>query len=145
MPSTSNDGAAFDPVDYYTRQLPLELARLTEVRDELRQRQGAMGAVEEAHNDRQAAAAELQAAKDQAAALVADAKAADAKSKAKAAQLADRADRDQYQQLGWRAVDRLWPAGAGIVRAYLRTGRQRAHRRPDLGTVDPAGGDRGHA
>jgi len=90
MPSTSNDGAAFDPVDYYTRQLPLELARLTEVRDELRQRQGAMSAVEEAHSDRQAAAAELQAAKDQAAVLLADAKAADAKSKAKAAQLTER-------------------------------------------------------
>jgi predicted secreted acid phosphatase len=87
MPNVSNDAAAFDPVDYYTRQLPLDLARLTELRDELRVRQGALTAVEDAQKDRDAAAVELDTAKSQAAKILADAKAADAKSKAKAADL----------------------------------------------------------
>jgi hypothetical protein len=59
MPGLINDTAAFDPVEYYTKQLPLDLARLTELRDELRKRQGAMTAVDEAQKDRDAAAAEL--------------------------------------------------------------------------------------
>ena len=75
MPNVSNDAAAFDPIDYYTRQLPLELARLTEIRDELRVRQGALTAVEDAQRDRDAAAAELAAAQSQAAQMIADAKA----------------------------------------------------------------------
>jgi hypothetical protein len=90
MPGILNETAAFDPVDYYTKQLPLELARLTELRDELRKRQGALTAVEEAQKDREAAAAELATAKSQAAEILADAKAADGKAKAKAAALDER-------------------------------------------------------
>jgi seryl-tRNA synthetase len=90
MPGLINDTAAFDPVEYYTKQLPLDLARLTELRDELRKRQGAMTAVDEAQKDRDAAAAELQSAKDQAAKLMAEAKEQAAKNAAKAAQLNDR-------------------------------------------------------
>ncbi len=91
MPSMANDTAAFDPVDYYTKQLPLDLARLTELRDELSKRQGAMIAVDDALKDREAAAAELAEAKEQATSLIADAKVAEAKSKAKAADLDARA------------------------------------------------------
>jgi hypothetical protein len=90
MPGILNETAAFDPVDYYTKQLPLELARLTELRDELRKRQGALTAVEEAQKDREAAGMELATAKSQAADILADAKAAEGKAKAKAAALDER-------------------------------------------------------
>jgi hypothetical protein len=90
MPGLINDTAAFDPVEYYTKQLPLDLARLTELRDELRKRQGALTAVEEAQKDREAAGMELATAKSQAADILADAKAAEGKAKAKAAALDER-------------------------------------------------------
>lgn len=104
MPSMANDTAAFDPVDYYTKQLPLDLARLTELRDELRKRQGAMTAVDDALKDREAAAAELAEAKEQAAKLVADAKVAEAKSKAKAVDLDARAKELDRTEADARAV-----------------------------------------
>ena len=90
MPGILNETPAFDPVEYYTKQLPLELARLTELRDELRKRQGALTAVEEAQKDREAAGMELATAKSQAAEILANAKAADGKAKAKAAALDER-------------------------------------------------------
>ena len=90
MPGVLNETPAFDPVDYYTKQLPLELARLTELRDELRTRQGALAAVEEAQKDREAAGMELATARSQAAEILADAKAADGKVKARAAALDER-------------------------------------------------------
>jgi hypothetical protein len=62
MPALTNDTAAFDPVEYYTKQLPLDLARLTALRDELAKRQGALTAVDEIHKDREAAALELETA-----------------------------------------------------------------------------------
>jgi len=90
MPGVLNETPAFDPVDYYTKQLPLELARLTELRDELRTRQGALAAVEEAQKDREAAGMELATARSQAAEILADAKAAEGKVKARAAALDER-------------------------------------------------------
>lgn len=90
MPGVLNETPAFDPVDYYTKQLPLELARLTELRDELRTRQGALAAVEDAQKDREAAGMELATAKSQAAEILADAKAAEGKVKARAAALDER-------------------------------------------------------
>jgi len=88
MPGVLNETPAFDPVDYYTKQLPLELARLTELRDELRTRQGALAAVEEAQKDREAAGMELATARSQAAEILADAKAAEGKAEADQALLA---------------------------------------------------------
>jgi len=90
MPGVLNETPAFDPVEYYTKKLPLELVRLTELRDELRKRQGALTAVEEAQKDRKAAEMELAAAKSQAAEMLANAKAAEGKVKAKAAALDER-------------------------------------------------------
>jgi len=84
MPALTNDIAAFDPIEYYTKQLPLDLARLTALRDELAKRQGALTAVEETHKDREDAAVVLETAKRQAAKILADAKAADAEAKTKA-------------------------------------------------------------
>lgn len=126
MPGLINDTAAFDPVEYYTKQLPLDLARLTELRDELRKRQGAMTAVGEAQKDRDAAAAELQSAKDQAAKLMAEAKEQAAKNAAKAAQLNDREKAvEQADAAGRaavaerkRAVD-LWERNVGAREAAV--------------------------
>ena len=90
MPGVLNETSAFDPVDYYTKQLPLDLARLTELRDELRTRQGALAAVEDAQKDREAAGMELATARSQAAEILAEAKAAEGKVKARAAALDER-------------------------------------------------------
>lgn len=90
MPNVLNETPAFDPVEYYTKQLPLDLARLTELRDELRTRQGALTAVEEAQKDRKAAGMELATAKSQAAEILVAAKAAEGKVAARAAAVEDR-------------------------------------------------------
>ena len=79
MPAVANDAAAFDPVDFYTKQLPLQLAQLTELRDELRKRQGALTAAEEALKDRDDAARLLADAKANATQIMDDAKAMQAK------------------------------------------------------------------
>lgn len=47
-----------DYVEYFTKQLPLDLARLAELRDELKKRQGALTAVDETIRDRDAAASD---------------------------------------------------------------------------------------
>ena len=104
----ANDTTPVNYVDYFTKQLPVDLANMAALRDELEKRQGAMNAVEASLADRAKAAEELAAARaeadalladakktaadarDAAGTLVADAKAADAKSKAKAADLAER-------------------------------------------------------
>lgn len=80
------DSAKF--LDYITTQLSSDVATLVKTRDELAKRQGALTAVNEAVADRQAAAKELADAKEQAKALLDDAKAKNAKSTAKAADLA---------------------------------------------------------
>ena len=80
------DSAKF--LDYITTQLSSDVATLVKTRDELAKRQGALTAVNEAVADRQAAAKALADAKEQAKALLDDAKAKNAKSTAKAADLA---------------------------------------------------------
>ncbi len=55
-------GEPMNYVDYFTKQLPLDLARLAQLRDELALRQGAMNAVQDATKDRDAAAADRSAA-----------------------------------------------------------------------------------
>ena len=46
MPNISNDGGPIDYIAYFTKQLPQDLARMAELRDELEKRQGAMTAVD---------------------------------------------------------------------------------------------------
>jgi colicin import membrane protein len=118
MPGVLNETPAFDPVDYYTKQLPLELARLTELRDELRKRQGALAAVEEAQKDREAAGVELATAKSQAAEILADAKAADGSVKARAAAL------DERDAASARAAAEA--ANEALAREIAVTSRERA-------------------
>ena len=104
----ANDTTPVNYVDYFTKQLPVDLANMAALRDELAKRQGALTAVEASLEDRTKAADELAKARaeadgiladakavnastrEEAAALLASAKAADAKSKTKAAELAGR-------------------------------------------------------
>lgn len=61
----SNDTAALNYVDYFTKQLPIDLATMAALRDELATRQGALSAAENAVADRAKAAEELAAARQQ--------------------------------------------------------------------------------
>ena len=88
----SNDSAAVNYVDYFTKQFPIDLANMAALRDELAVRQGALSAAQDAVADRERAKQELDAANAEAAALRADSVAdresakqelADAKAKAK--------------------------------------------------------------
>ena len=71
----SNDTPALNYVEYFTKQLPVDLANMAALRDELAVRQGALSA------------AQLKTAQDEAAAILADAKAENDASKVKAAEL----------------------------------------------------------
>jgi uncharacterized protein YecE (DUF72 family) len=79
-------------VEYFTKQLPIDLATMAALRDELAVRQGALSAAQNAIADRAKAADELASAKDQAAAMVASAK---EKEDAAKAQLADLKNREK--------------------------------------------------
>ena len=70
--NVSNDTPPMDYVNYFTKQLPIDLANMTSLRDELALRQGAISAVQDAANDRAAAKAELDAARVSAADLLAN-------------------------------------------------------------------------
>ena len=63
-----------DYMDYFTNQLPKNLATMAALRDELAVRQGALSAAQDAVADRAKAADELAAAKATAAELIAGAK-----------------------------------------------------------------------
>jgi len=88
--NVSNDTPSMNYVEYFTKQLPVDLASMAALRDELAVRQGALSAAQDAVTDRATAAAELTAARSQAADLVAVAKDREEKSKAKAAELTAR-------------------------------------------------------
>lgn len=76
MPDITNDvKPPTDYVDYFTKQLPQDLARMASLRDELEKRQGAMTSVEDSLRDRKAAADELAQAKADAAVILQDANA----------------------------------------------------------------------
>jgi len=77
-------------IQYIQNQLPGELTQLVNLQAELAQRQGALSAVADANADRTAAAAQLKAAQDQAAALLAETTAENDASKVKAAELKTR-------------------------------------------------------
>jgi hypothetical protein len=88
--NVSNDTPSMNYVEYFTKQMPIDLANMAALRDELAVRQGALSAAQDAVTDRATAAAELTAARSQAADLVAVAKDREEKSKAKAAELTAR-------------------------------------------------------
>ena len=68
----SNDtSGSVDYVKYFTDQLPIDLARMAALRDELEKRQGAMSAVETILLDREKAKKELADAQSQAAVILA--------------------------------------------------------------------------
>jgi len=60
----SGDTPGVNYIEYFTKQMPLDLAAMAALRDELAVRQGALSAAEAAVADRDAAAAELAAAKE---------------------------------------------------------------------------------
>ncbi len=69
-----NDRPQIDYVDYFTNQLPKDLAAMAQLRDELARRQGALTAVDEANSLRAEAAAKLADAQTQYADLTAKAR-----------------------------------------------------------------------
>lgn len=69
-----NDRPQIDYVDYFTNQLPKDLAAMAQLRDELARRQGALTAVDEANALRAEAAAKLADAQTQYADLTAKAR-----------------------------------------------------------------------
>jgi len=88
MPSISNDGGPIDYVAFFTKQLPLDLARMAALRDELEKRQGAMMAVDEINAAKAAADAALEQARAEAAAMTASAKETLERAKAREAAVA---------------------------------------------------------
>jgi hypothetical protein len=88
--NVSNDTPALNYVEYFTKQLPVDLATMAALRDELAIRQGALSAAQNAVVDRAKAAAELETAKNQAAEMVALAKDKNDKAKIKVDELAAR-------------------------------------------------------
>jgi predicted nucleic acid-binding Zn-ribbon protein len=70
----SNDTPAMNYVDYFTNKLPLDLANMASLRDELVIRQGALSAVQDTLDLKAAAAKALVDAQAQADAMLADAK-----------------------------------------------------------------------
>jgi len=83
MPNISNDGGPVDYIAYFTKQLPQDLARMAELRDELEKRQGAMTAVDKINAAKVEADEALAQARREADAMTAAAKSALAKAKAK--------------------------------------------------------------
>lgn len=73
MINISNDTPPTDYIDYFTRQLPIDLANMSKLRDELAIRQGALTAVEDAVRDRNTAKEELEGARRTVKALFDDA------------------------------------------------------------------------
>jgi hypothetical protein len=69
----SNDSAAVNYVDYFTKQFPIDLANMAALRDELAVRQGALSAAKDAVADRERAKQELDAANAEAYAIRVDA------------------------------------------------------------------------
>lgn len=61
--NVANDNPGINYVDYFTKQLPRDLAAMAQLRDELAIRQGALDAAAAAVDDRKAAAKELADAK----------------------------------------------------------------------------------
>lgn len=83
----SNDNPGTNYIDYFTKQMPADLAAMAALRDELAVRQGALSAAQDIVTLKAAAAKELTDAKAEADVLIANAKDVAAKAKiAKTAQ-----------------------------------------------------------
>jgi len=89
----TNDAPSMDYIQYFTKQLPQDLAKMAALRDELAKRQGAISAVEAALADREKAKDELATARAQIEILVAETKAAHDSAK-KIKQTADARDKE---------------------------------------------------
>lgn len=85
-----------DYLNYFTNQLPKDLAQLAALRDELAVRQGSLTAAEDAMADRKQAADELADAKASAKKMLDDAKETLADAKSKLAKL--KLDRDAFDE-----------------------------------------------
>lgn len=90
--NVSNDTPALNYVEYFTKQLPVDLANMATLRDELAVRQGALSAAQDAITDRAKATTELATAKTQADEMIASAKDKEEKAKVKLADLKTRED-----------------------------------------------------
>ena len=88
--NVANETPPTDYLKYFTEQLPQDLARNAEQLDELRKRQGALNACEDALKDRAAAAEALNSAKEEAENIRAEALGLLDESEAKIAVLSDR-------------------------------------------------------
>jgi chromosome segregation ATPase len=86
----SNDTPALNYIEYFTKQMPIDLANMAALRDELATRQGGLSAAKDALADRDKAANELITAKDQANAIVNSAKEKEEKAKTLLSNLKDR-------------------------------------------------------
>lgn len=78
-----NDSSSVDYLTYFTKQMPKDLAAMAVLRDELAVRQGALSAAEDTVKLKAQAAAALESATAEAAAILADAKEQNAAAKAK--------------------------------------------------------------
>jgi chromosome segregation ATPase len=90
--NVSNDTPVLNYVEYFTKQLPIDLANMASLRDELAVRQGALSAAQDAIADRAKATTELATAKTQADEMIASAKDKEDKAKVKLADLKTRED-----------------------------------------------------
>ena len=70
----SNDTPSLNYVEYFTKQLPIDLANMAMLRDELAVRQGALSAAKDAVVDRELAKQELEKARAEVVAIQATAK-----------------------------------------------------------------------
>lgn len=81
--NVSNDAPAVNAIDYFTKQLPIDLANMVQLRDELEKRQGAINAVESALSTKAQADSYYETTKESCDRLAAEAKDNAEKAKAK--------------------------------------------------------------
>lgn len=113
--NVSNDTPAMNYVDYFTKQLPIDLANLAQIRDEIAKRQGAMTAVEEAVKTKAEADAYYLTTKESCDKLAAETKELNDKAKSKKKDLDDRE----------KSVDAKEKAHAVAVEAHAKSSKVR--------------------
>jgi len=94
--NVSQDNSPMDYLNYFTNQLPKDLAQLAALRDELVIRQGSLTAVEEAVTDRKQAAIELADARSASKDMLESARMAQADAERMASQL--KLDRNMFNE-----------------------------------------------
>jgi chromosome segregation ATPase len=97
--NVANDNPGINYVDYFTKQLPRDLAAMAQLRDELAIRQGALDAAAAAVDDRKAAAKELADAKT----LLEEVRGKNADAAAKGQQLKTREEKFSQYETSTRA------------------------------------------